>query len=108
MNSYDLRLPPLNYSDSNLSDLLEGDIMLESIASSRVSVNKQIHLWPGGIVPYVFDSGLSTLTQFFLALVAGRIVFLRVRVLEALPWENSALLRSSSATRAKNPAGHAG
>lgn len=85
MNSYDLRLPPLNYSDSNLSDLLEGDIMLESIASSRVSVNKQIHLWPGGIVPYVFDSGLSTLTQFFLALVAGRIVFLRVRVLEALP-----------------------
>lgn len=57
--------------------------MLESIASSRVSVNKQIHLWPGGIVPYVFDSGLSTLTQFFLAL--GRIIFVRVRVLEALP-----------------------
>ena len=59
--------------------------MLESIAGSRVSVNKQIHLWPGGIVPYVFDSGLSTLTQFFLALVAGRIVFVRVKVLEALP-----------------------
>ena len=63
--------------------------MLESIASSRVSVNKQIHLWPGGIVPYVFDSGLSTLTQFFFALcfcaceslVAGRIVSVRVRVL---------------------------
>lgn len=50
--------------------------MLESIASSRVSVNKQIHLWPGGIVPYVFDAGLSTLTQF---------VFVRVKVLEALP-----------------------
>lgn len=59
--------------------------MLEGTASSRVSVNKQIHLWPGGIVPYVFDSGLSTLTQFFLVLVAGRIGFARARVLEALP-----------------------
>ena len=45
-----------------LSDLLEGDIRLEDVASSRVSVNKKIYLWSGGIVPYVFDSGLSTHT----------------------------------------------
>ena len=26
----------------------------------RASVNKKIYLWPGGIVPYVFESSLST------------------------------------------------
>ncbi|CAH3014487.1 unnamed protein product [Porites evermanni] len=49
--------------------------MLESIASSRVSVNKQIHLWPGGIVPYVFDSGLiisnlATFLKYFISFAA--------------------------------------
>ena len=43
-----------------LTDLLEGDILLEDDSSSRASVNKQIYLWPGGIVPYVLDSRLST------------------------------------------------
>lgn len=42
-----------------LLDLLEGDILLKDDAGSRASVNKQIYLWPGGIVPYVLDSGLS-------------------------------------------------
>lgn len=27
---------------------------------SRASVNKKIYLWPGGIVPYVLESSLST------------------------------------------------
>lgn len=42
-----------------LSDLLEGDIMLDG-QISRASVNKKIYLWPGGIVPYVLESSLST------------------------------------------------
>lgn len=28
--------------------------------TSRASVNKKIYLWPGGIVPYVLESSLST------------------------------------------------
>lgn len=42
-----------------LSDLLEGDIVLDG-QTSRASVNKPIYLWPGGIVPYVLESSLST------------------------------------------------
>ena len=32
--------------------------MLEE-GNGRASVNKKIHVWPGGNVPYVMDSGLS-------------------------------------------------
>ncbi|XP_067039270.1 zinc metalloproteinase nas-4-like isoform X2 [Acropora muricata] len=43
------------------SDLLEGDIMLNSTMNpSRASVTKEIYLWNNGIVPYVFDSSLTS------------------------------------------------
>ena len=42
-----------------LPDLLEGDIIMDE-QTSRASVNKKIYLWPGGIVPYVLESSLST------------------------------------------------
>ena len=28
--------------------------------TDRASVNKKIYLWPGGIVPYILESSLST------------------------------------------------
>jgi len=48
------------------SDLLEGDIILNSTMNpSRASVTKKIYLWNNGIVPYVFDSSLSTSNYSF-------------------------------------------
>ncbi|XP_068702113.1 astacin-like metalloprotease toxin 1 isoform X2 [Montipora foliosa] len=43
------------------SDLLEGDIVVEGVMNhARASVTKQIYLWSGGLVPYVFDPSLTS------------------------------------------------
>lgn len=60
-----------NYSATNTlwmsrPDLLEGDIMLEE-GKGRASVNKKIHVWPGGTVPYVMDSGLTALARLVIS-----------------------------------------
>ena len=50
--------------------------------TSRGSVNKKIYLWPGGIIPYVLESSLSTYT-FACQLVYKKLFWFRFRPVEA-------------------------